>query len=434
LGGPIRRDRLWFFVAERWAGNKNRVAGVFFNQTQGTPFYTPDLSRPAFRQDLLQAHMGHLTWQATSKSKFDFFAELQDSCQCRGSGEFIAPEASYKLHFRPQGLVYGSWSSPRTSKLLFEARVGTAFDTWQTLQAPEASPNDISIRELSTGLLYNACLGLVAGYGKDGPSNRFMERFAASYVTGSHAFKAGFQWDQGYNRRDAFWNGDVSYSFLNGAPTTITQYATPFLVKQRQNADLGVFAQDQWTLKRLTLNMGLRFDYYNASVPAQHLDAGVFVGARDFEAVADVPNWTDVSPRLGFSYDLFGNGGTAVKISLGRYSGPEALAIAAANNPFISSVFNVTRTWVDGNANYVPDCNLKDFTANGECGASSDQAFGHRQVTTTYADDVLRGFGKRDYLWDFSAELHRELGGRLSLVGGYYRNWQANFPAPAHFP
>jgi hypothetical protein len=343
FGGPIKRDKLWFFAAERWAGNKNRVAGLFFNNTHGTPFYTPDTARPAYRRDILHAHSGNVTWQATSKSKVKFFGEFQDNCQCRGSGENIAPEAAYKLHFEPQALVYGSWSSVRSNRLLLEARGGSAFDTWQTVQQPDVSPNDISITELSTGLVYNAGLGLVDGWGKDRPSVRFMERFALSYVTGSHSFKTGFQWDQGYNRRDASWNGDVSYLFLNGLPNTITQYGTPFVVRQRQNADLGIFVQDQWAVKRLSINAGLRFDYYNAAVPEQHLDAGPFVGARDFAPVSDVPNWKDLNPRLGVSLDLFGDGRTALKVSMGRYSGPQALDLAAANNPVISSVYKVTR-------------------------------------------------------------------------------------------
>ena len=56
---------------------------------------------------------------------------------------------------------------------------------------------------------------------------------------------------------------------------------------------------DQWTVNRLTLNAGLRFDYHNASVPAQHVPARRFVPAFDFEEIKDVPNWKDLSPRLG---------------------------------------------------------------------------------------------------------------------------------------
>src|SRR5262245_40535638 len=125
---------------------------------------------------------------------------------------------------------------------------------------------------------------------------------------------------------------------------------------QRRDRLGGIFVQDQWTVKRLALNAGLRFDYYDAAVPEQHVGAGPFVGARDFAPVSDVPNWQDLNPRLGASWDLFGDGRTALKVSLGRYSGPQALELAAANNPVISSVYKATRTWSDSNGNYVPDC------------------------------------------------------------------------------
>ena len=77
LGGPIKRDRLWFFSATRFASNKNQVQGIYFNTTQGTPFYTPDLNQPAYRECVDQEHGRPLTWQATSKQKLSGFVDFQ---------------------------------------------------------------------------------------------------------------------------------------------------------------------------------------------------------------------------------------------------------------------------------------------------------------------------------------------------------------------
>ena len=130
---------------------------------------------------------------------------------------------------------------------------------------------------------------------------------------------------------------------------------------------------------------------------------------------------------MGAVFDLFGDGKTALKVTMGRYVAKTTTAITQSNNPITTSVNSVTRTWNDTNGNYIPDCDLGNRAANGECLAVSNQNFGGLNITTLYDDDVLRGFGVRGYNWDFTTELQRELTPRLSVSGGYYRNWYGNF-------
>src|SRR5205814_93815 len=141
-------------------------------------------------------------------------------------------------------------------------------------------PNDISILELSTNFRYNAR----AFYQSVVDQDRYAQRFSAAYVTGSHAIKTGIQVEELVVNQDRVVHGDVTYAFLRGVPNTITQYGTPYLQKDRAT-DLGVFVQDQWTVKRLTLNYGLRFDYFNGHTPPQAALAGRFLPAREFAAV-----------------------------------------------------------------------------------------------------------------------------------------------------
>ena len=117
---------------------------------------------------------------------------------------------------------------------------------------------------------------------------------------------------------------------------------------------LGVFAQDQWQIDRVTLNLGIRFDWLKESVPAQHFDAGTWVPARDYPAMDDVPNWKDMSPRLGFAYDVFGNGKTALKASFNRYLIQESTATAQANNPINPYRFASQQAWRDLNGDFLP--------------------------------------------------------------------------------
>jgi hypothetical protein len=140
-----------------------------------------------------------------------------------------------------------------------------------------------------------------------------------------------------------------------------------------------------------------------------------------------VPLWKDLNPRFGASYDLFGSGKTALKFSIGRYLNVTGVDIASAANPMFTSVWNVDRPWTDSNGNYVPDCDLASRIANGECGPMANQNFGGLNITTRYADDVLHGFGVRDYFWDMSSEIHHELRPGVSVTGGYYRNSYGNF-------
>src|SRR5262245_59841767 len=194
-------------------------------------------------------------------------------------------------------------------------------------------------------------------------------------------------------------------------------------------ADLALFAQDRWTLNRLTLNAGVRFEYWNGSVPAQHVPATRFLPERSYGPVNNAPALTDFNPRFGAAYDLFGDGRTALKLSLGRYVEASNIPTTALFNPFNTSVNTVDRTWNDTNGDFIPNCDLTNPVANGECGAFSAQDFGQPRIVTRFADDVVKGFGARSAMWDLSAEVQHQLRPGVSVSAGYFRNWASNFRA-----
>ena len=433
VGGPIRTDRLWFFSATRFSASKNEVPGVFFNKTQGTPVYTPDEARgSAFRREYLKSQAIRLTLQVSDKHKINTFADVQ-SFHTLGIGRFEAPEAYTCWRFWPSGHYSASWTAPVTSRVLLEAGASLTkggFPCPRETHFPDlvgggAAPvraDDISIVEASTGLRYNA----KSSYAEKFRGDRYVQRASISYVTGTHNMKAGIQIEEGIETVLSTRNGDMEYRFLQGVPSRLTMYSTPFTTRERMVPDLGLFIQDQWAIRRMTLNLGLRFDYLNAYVGEQFVPASRFVPFdRSFDRVDGVPEWTDVNPRLGVAYDLFGDGRTALKASLGRYVSLMGVRLAGDSNPIVTSVNSVNRSWNDGNGDFVPDCDLLNPAANGECGAFSNSNFGlNNPNATRFSDDVLKS--NRDAMWDSSFEIDHELSPAVSLHGGYYRSWSSD--------
>ena len=212
-------------------------------------------------------------------------------------------------------------------------------------------------------------------------------------------------------------NDGVLLELLNGVPNRVQVFASPQKFWEVSN-NVGIFAQDQWKIDRLTLNLGLRFDYYNAYVPAQTLEPGPQVPGRNvaFDKVEDVPDWKNVSPRLGAAYDLFGNGRTAVKASIGRYmEAPNLTSFTRSANPANAVVLSAFRNWTDANGDFVPQPN--------ELGPLSNTNFGNTVITTRYSDDARK---ERGYNWEASASLQHELAPRVSTTVGYFRRWYGN--------
>ena len=430
LGGPVFRNRLWFFGSWRYWGKDKQIGGNYWNSTQGTPVYTPDMSRPVVKDVTNRDISARLTWQASEKNKFNFY-HTDESIDFKEVVDIIvtAPEAANRYVFDPDNMSGASWTSPISNRLLLEAGVQSIVHHYHVTAEPGVSGDDIGILEQSTFYRYNSATGYSPRrYGGYGPSivDHISTRASVSYVTGSHNFKAGMNTRSGKFWRRTTINQDRAYEFFQGNPNRVVLHS-PARVEDRLKLTMGLYAQDQWTVDRLTLNLGVRYDYHNGYVPEQNNPATPWLPATNFGRVDGVPIWNDISPRLGGAYDLFGDGKTALKASLGRYVLGEGLGFTGSRNPLNLLVRDVFRTWDDANGNFLPDCVLTDASANGECGPYANSLFGQTRPGTAYADDIVQGFAVRPYNWMLMAEVDQELVPNVSLHAGYIRRWYGNF-------
>jgi hypothetical protein len=314
-----------------------------------------------------------------------------------------------------------------TNKLLIEGGASARIFNWPNVPQPDIpglTTAAIPITDQGKNIQYHAA----PNYGEHLASGAD-QRFSISYVTGSHAFKTGLTNHMIWRRQADDPGSGLAYTFNNGKPVSLTEYAVPGKHQERVRADLGLYAQDQWTIRHLTLNLGLRYDYFNAYVPPQQLPAGPFISARNFSEVDCVPCWHDLSPRISGAYDLFGNGKTALKASVGRYVATQSSELVTANNPVQAVVFSSTRTWNDTSGDFIPDCDLTNPAANGECQGLPTTNFGSTVVSTHYSPDVLTGYGRRGYQRQVSAGISHELRPGMAVNFMYYRTSWFNFTA-----
>jgi hypothetical protein len=425
IGGPIRQDKLWFFASYRYQGTHERPTGAYYDRDSSDFVYQPDLSRPAVTEIWSHGEELRLTWQATPKNKISIWGNTMQRCWCGWQlSATTTPDASRILKTYPNVMSQVTWNAPLTNKLLIDAGWTYHPESWGGWPQDHVPYGTAGMTELSTGVIF-----------RGGPfyyqhrTRQTNGKVYLSYVTGSHAFRFGFQ-DMWGHRTISNWTLGVPYSLnlLNGVPASLSQYTYPYNLKSNLKYYMGLFAQDQWTIDRFTLNLGVRFDAMHAYIEEQHHAATQLVGERTFPEIEDVPRWKDINPRFGLAYDLFGNGKTALKMAVGRYVQAVTTAYADNLNPLVTSVNSANRTWADINGNFTPDCDLQSVTANAECGALSNVNFGRNVPTTTWDRDFLVGWGKRPFDWEIQGGIQHELMPGVSVHGTYTRHWWDNFP------
>ena len=471
LGGPFRKNRLWFFGNVKSYGNAQVVEGAAPNLNVGKAdewLYVPEPGVEVRRVESKLDLSLRLTGQVTPRNRASFSHQYQDRCfgssltvdgnACRartsswigmGSATTTA-EAGPGYSADPSTLTQATWTSTVSNRLLVDAAVSRfVYGIVGSGQVPEdAVMNLVGVTERSdiygrAGFTYRAPFTF-SKY-DNVPWNW---RAAASYVTGAHSLKVGYQGAYFmYDRRTFVNNTQMRYIFNRGVPVGVNYYVAPVFDFSDRTETNAVYVQDQWTRGRLTLQGAVRYDHVTSWAPGDKQGSEQTSRFNPqplrFETTTSVRGYNDINPRMGAAWDIFGNGKTAVKLNAGRYlSAATTDGIYSANNPALKLVTQLTgangRGWTDVNGNHQVDCDLLNAAAQSPtttgspdiCGSlgGNNANFGLLNPDlTTIGADILGGWRVRPYNWQFGASVQHELLPRVSIDFGYNRRWWGNF-------
>jgi hypothetical protein len=426
-GGPIVRDKLWFFGAYRRARYDKFVPNTF-----NLPTNVP--APQAFAQCLsgaIACEQGEspekmdnpilrLTWQMSQKNKFAVYYDRALRLRAAAMGANTDPRTA-SVEWNTPIFATGSakWTSTLTSSLLLETGFSFNRERYDNLYqdgifAERGTPEwfrNVRKNDLSTDFLWNASSAQLGNY-----PDRYNLTAALSRVTGSHTMKAGIHYGWGIYRRYNNANGDLYQTYNNGVPQQVTVLNTPLEVQENMDGQFAVFAQDSWRLNNFTVNYGVRYDRLAQSIVGQKEQIGRFANSPAYDDIA-VPTWSDFSPRLSVVWDIFGNGKTAIRTGLNRFMTAQTTGLAGLYSP--TALTTATLAWQDLNGDDIaqgergctyltPGCeiNLGQLPAN----------FGRRALSTPDPDIQRPG------QYSFNLGATQELWNKLTLTGEWYHN------------
>jgi hypothetical protein len=441
FGGPIIQDKLWFFIAHTSQRANIYPAGSYWaaNPT-GVPFQA-DYNDQVLDTSTAREQSFNITWQASSKDKVKLYwtnSSTDQDVYLQGrtlQTFFVAPEASIDSEI-DTNTYQATWTRPQTNRILLEAAMSHHPIGWTffpTERAVNSLPGAIQIGP--TMAIRNIGGWLSGATSRWSPKEVDSYRASMSYVTGSHNFKFGMT-------ALRQWTGTTQESESTPPWTRTLIYGSwPILVdffgssmEENHSKTFGLYAQDQWTVDRLTLNLGVRWDYVNTGYPDGIRPANNWVPTVFTFPGQTVLTWKDFQPRFGLAYDLLGTGRTALKFSANRYGKRDSTDWGQQVNPAIVNR-SQRRSWNDGYTGCVTTgCIVGDSIPQGDplnplpngelLTPNTNPAFGTPEIVRFYDPDWAFGMGNRASNWEYTGGIQHELMSGVSLdVGYFHREW-----------
>jgi hypothetical protein len=423
-GGKIIRDRFWYFGAIRRSVADRVVPNAYYAD-----------GSPGVQIDRVQNYSLRLTGQLDRRNQLSGYYDWVVKDQLLG----IVPGIDVGTVARPSKSTpyvqaQAKWTSTVTSRLLVEVGATTYQAYRQTKYQPGVYKNYFTPEWYATANRTDTTRGTqttaaAAGHYILEPVRRFVQGSMA-YVTGSHNMKFGVQNNFGYSVDGTERNADLNQRYQNGVPVQVQIYNTPVRTRIEMNQNVGLYAQDSWTLKRVTLNAGIRWESYQASIGRQQSGEGRFVPARDFPGEA-LPKWTGWAPRFGAVYNLFGDGKTALKFSVNKFQAAATAGLADVLNPVREQ--NVIIAWNDLDRDDIADGERGCVYLTPGCEINLAQVPLNFGVTTAGCStiytptsvpcgtDQVSTETKRGTSWHYNVSIQHELLPRVSVTAGYVR-------------
>jgi hypothetical protein len=352
VGGPLIKDKLWYFGSFRYWKVNNIVSGAFNAN-----------NAPAINDNLIANEMVKLSYQMNAKNKFTamYSRNQKNRYHRRNTPPYFVPDNAAWLQNQPGSTVIAKWIFTPSAKWVIDTGGGYTHIKFPQRYEPGVTATDISTTDTTLSTLTNA-----AQYSYVNPTWRLAVSSTASALLktpfGTHSVRVGGDFTHDYFAQIYLENGNLQAIYNNGVPQYAGLATTPIHQQTNLMNTLAFYGQDAWKIaNRLTLDLGIRYEYLQGYIPTQTSPSSPWLNivqntselTRTFAAESNVPNWKYWTPRLGVSWDVTGRGKTVIKASFSKYMQGAGMNLLTNINPLQYFTNNVP--WTDTNRNGIPD-------------------------------------------------------------------------------